>query len=308
MKKLIKYLLLLIVIFPFNVFASVKTFDRNDMENYGVNKRWEINNTNIDNVLKTPSVSATEKIYDFSDILTEEEEQEIYKLFGEYTELTNFDIVFVSDSLPYTYDKVNEEYAVDFYDYNDFGINFEKYSGILLFRNTYVNDPYYNIYMFGDSQLYYVGDRVENVLDSIYNDFHSGNYVAGLNTFVNEMTKYYNEGIADEMSNYHVDKNGFLYQEYVPPYLSVFVISLLISILIVGILIKKNKMVRKATEAKEYLDKNSIKYTDKKDQFIRSHTSSYTVSDSGPSGGGGGFSSSIGSSGGGFSSGGGRHG
>ena len=68
------------------------------------------------------------------------------------------------------------------------------------------------------------------------------------------------------------------------------------------ILVSKNKMVRKAITANEYLDKGSINYTQSMDQFVRSHTTHYTVSSS--SGGGG----HGGSSGGGHSSGGGRHG
>ena len=74
-----------------------------------------------------------------------------------------------------------------------------------------------------------------------------------------------------------------------------------------SIMVKKNKMVAKATKATEYLDRQSIKYTEKHDDFITSHVSSYRISSS-SGGSGGGFSSSGGSSGGGHSSGGGRHG
>ena len=65
-------------------------------------------------------------------------------------------------------------------------------------------------------------------------------------------------------------------------------------------------MIKKETEATHYMNKASLNYTKKQDNFITSHTTSYTVSSS--SGGGGGGFSSGGSSGGGFSSGGGRHG
>ncbi len=71
------------------------------------------------------------------------------------------------------------------------------------------------------------------------------------------------------------------------------------------ILVKKNKMVIKATEAENYLDQSSVNITNKQDQFLTTHTTSYTVSSSS---GGGGAGSHSGSSGGGHSSGGGRHG
>ena len=68
------------------------------------------------------------------------------------------------------------------------------------------------------------------------------------------------------------------------------------------ILVNKNKMIKRATKAAEYMDKKSVNYSVKNDRFITSRTTSYTVSSS--SGGG----SRGGSSGRGFSSGGGRHG
>ena len=74
------------------------------------------------------------------------------------------------------------------------------------------------------------------------------------------------------------------------------------------ILVKKNKMVAKATQAGEYLIKDSINIKNRKDVFLHSHTTSYTVSHDSGGGGGGGHSSHSGSSGGGHSSGGGRHG
>jgi hypothetical protein len=54
--------------------AEVKTYDRNVLENYGVNKKWEINESNRHNVMNTHAVDASEKIYDFEDILSETDE------------------------------------------------------------------------------------------------------------------------------------------------------------------------------------------------------------------------------------------
>ena len=68
------------------------------------------------------------------------------------------EMVFVSIDMPYNYDSKNEEFAADFYDYNDFGLNFDKYNGILLLRNNYSSDRYYDIYTFGDAQLYFKVD------------------------------------------------------------------------------------------------------------------------------------------------------
>lgn len=301
MKKLL--IVILSFVFISSVSASTKTYPRLDSNNYGVNKDIKINSNNLDNVQSTYLVDASEKVYDFADILTDDEEDDVYELISEFISLTNMDMVFLSIDMPYSYDSKHDEYASQFYDYNDFGIDFNNYSGILLLRNDYNFSRYYNIYAFGDAQLYFSHNRLENILDTIYNDFVSKDYYDGISTFVSMSSSYYESGIPNEMKNYYIDLNGFLVKNYVVPIMPCFIGSSIITLIVMLILVKKNKMVKKASKATEYLDISSINYSVSNDQFINSHTSSYTVSSS--SGGGG---SRSGSSGRGFSSGGGRHG
>lgn len=285
-----------------------QTKDRNSSNNLGVNKKWKITSSNESNVLSTKYVDADEKIYDFSGVLTEDEVEKLKEQAKEFKKKTKMEIIILIDNVPYTYDSKNEDFAADFYDYNDFGLDLDdNYSGVLLFRNTYEQDPYYNIYTFGKAQLYFSYNRLENTLDDIYDNIHNGNYYSGFSYFISKMTTYYDSGIPSEMKGYKLDETGHLKKTYRPPIFIAFLISLVTSSVIVFILIMKNKMVRKATKAEEYLDKNSINITNKQDQFITSRTTHYTTSSSSGSSGGG-FSSSSGSSGGGHSSGGGRHG
>ena len=314
MKKYLSLLILLVFAFISNVYAIPETEDRTTLENYGVNKKWEITDFNKANVLRTKEVKKKKKIYDFKDVLTEEEETNLKSQIDSFVEKYNMDLVLLIDDLEYTYDSANEEYAADFYDYNDFGIDFEKYSGIVLFRNTYEKDKYYDMYTFGNCQLYFDNYRYDDILDSIYNDLHDGNYYDGFSTFISKTSNYISSGRPSGLINYEVDDNGYLYEIPVPrvyriPWEAILPISFVITLVTMIILIKKNKMVKKAVTAEEYLLKNTINITKRQDLFVSSHTTSYTEShDSGGSGGGGGFSSSGGSSGGGHSSGGGRHG
>ncbi len=306
MKKLKFIFLIFICLLGINICnASTNTYERSK-DNLRVNKKWDINSNNINNVLNTPSVDATEKVYDFADILTDEEEHELKSMIDEFIDHTGFDMVFVSDSFYYSNDRDNENYAADFYDYNDFGIDNDLYSGIILFRNANNTDPYYGVYFFGNAQLYYSQEREDNILDDIYYDFKNKYYLDGLKTFFRETTHYYDEGIPSEMKNYYVDDMGYLKKHYVPPIVMGILGSGIITTIILIILVNKNKMIAQETKANEYLDRNSINYSIRKDNFITSHTTSYVVSSSSSSGGGGGVSSG-GSSGGGHS-GGGRHG
>ena len=306
-KKLLLGFIFLLIISVTNCYASTKTYDRNELENYGVNKGWKITESNKKNILNTPAVDASEKIYDYGEILSEEEEKELKGKIDEFIQKTNMDMVIVIPNFTYYDDNQNEDYAADFYDYNDFGMKYKNNSGVLFLRNVNESDPYYNIYTFGDAQLYFNYDRLETILDSIYDEIHSGNYVSGFTSFINQMIAYYQNGIPNNMKNYQVDENGYLYKIYSIPWGICSIVAAIITAIIMGIMVKKNKMVAKASQAEEYLNRNSVNITNRKDTFVTSHTSSYTISsDSGGSGGG--FSSHSGSSGGGHSSGGGRHG
>lgn len=313
-RKILKLTLIIVtfisayILLPTTVNAEVTTYNREELKNYGVNKKWNINTNNKDNILKTYAVDSNQKIYDFSNVLTDEEEQKLTERMHNFTEKYKIDIVILTDNYQYTEDSQNTTFATDFYDYNDFGINYKKYDGVMLFRNTYEQNPYFDAYSFGNAQLYFYDTRLSNTLDYIYDDIHSEAYYLGFNKFIDKMEEYYNEG---KLTDYYVDESGFLQkQKTASYYLKMIGLSMIIALVITGIiiytLIKKNKMVLKATKATVYMNKEKSKITNVQDNFITSNTTSYVISSDTSSGGG--HSSSGGSSGGGFSSGGGRHG
>lgn len=313
-RKILKLTLIIVtfisayILLPTTVNAEVTTYNREELKNYGVNKKWNINTNNKDNILKTYAVDSNQKIYDFSNVLTDEEEQKLTERMHNFTEKYKIDIVILTDNYQYTEDSQNTTFATDFYDYNDFGINYEKYDGVMLFRNTYEQNPYFDAYSFGNAQLYFYDTRLSNTLDYIYDDIHNEAYYSGFNKFIDKMEEYYNEG---KLTDYYVDESGFLQKQKTASYYQKMIgLSMIIALVITGIiiytLIKKNKMVLKATKATVYMNKEKSKITNVQDNFITSNTTSYVISSDTSSGGG--HSSSGGSSGGGFSSGGGRHG
>lgn len=307
MKKLSKVLIVILLLFvSVSVSASVTVKDRNDFENYGVNKKCKINESNKSNVLSTPLVNVDDKIYDFADVISDYDEINLKNMINNFVNKTNIDMVIVTINEPYYSDAEMEEFAADFYDYNDFGLNFDKYSGVLLLRNASLNNRYYNIYTFGEAQLYFSYERLEYTLDDIYDDIYNDEYLSGFTTFINKMENYYNLGIPSEMENYYVDNMGFLKEKYNPPIFMSLILSAIITGIVMYILISKNKMVRKANAANDYLEKETINYTQKRDDFITTRTTSHRINTGSSSSGG--RSSSRGSSGGGHSSGGGRRG
>lgn len=301
MKKIILILTILFNLTTIN--AEVTTIPRTE-DDLGVNKEITITDSNKDNILRTPRVDASKKIYDFANIIDENIEQELFDNIKEYIDLSSMDMVILTTDLTYS-DYQIEEYAVDFYDYNDFGLNFKNYSGILIVRNANEYNRYFNIYTFGDAQLYYPYERCEEILDNIYEDIRSDQYLEGFGTFIEDAKGFYTEGIPSDYDDYYIDDNGYMRKNYSVPFVGVTIVSGVITVIVIVILVKKNKMVKKATEAENYLDRNSINYKKSNDIFLHSHTSSYVVSSSSGGSSGG---SRTGSSGRGYGGGGGRHG
>lgn len=286
-------------------------YERTENNNYGVNKKWIINDSNRSEVLTTPYVDASQKIYDYSDILTSEEEQELKILIDDYINTTNMDMVLVTiDMENYISDSVYDNYAANFYDYNDFGLNIEDYSGVLLLRDSNQSYPYYNVYMFGEAQLYYDFERSEEMLDYIYYSFVNKDYLVGYKKFISMYTKYYNQGIPESNSNIDIDENGMMYVKYEAPIMLAIIVASIVTMIVALVLVNKNKMIKKETFAQEYLNRNSIKYYKDSKVLVSTNTTKHynppSSSSDGHSSGGGG--SIGGSSGGGHSSGGGRRG
>ena len=312
MKKIRLFLLLLFATFISisSVSASTNLKERTAENKYGVNKKWDMTSERIEYAKQTPYVDASEKIYDFSDILTDQEEQELYNIIIPMIEKYKMDIVIVTYNLPYTQDSENSAFASDFYDFNDFGLDYEKYDGVVLFRNTYEKDPYFDMFSFGDAQLKFYDTRMSSILDDIYYNLKNRNYLTGFKKWLTDVDRYANYS---DLDGYYVDDMGYLQKvkkKYKPFEFIIgnLIISGIITLIFILVNVKKNKMVRLATQASEYLNKSTFKLLEQSDKLISSHVTSYTESSSSSSGGGGGHSSFGGHSGGGFSSGGGRHG
>ena len=307
MKK-IKYFLLPLLLFLIINVNAVELKERTEENNYGVSKKWEMNSEKYEYAKKTPYVDAAEKIYDFSDILTDEEEKELKSKIDELIEKYHMEVIILTYDYAYSEDSDNSYFASDFYDFNDFGLDFDNYSGVLLFRNTYESNPYYDMFSFGKAQLKYYDSRMSDILDDIYNDIHSKNYLEGFNKWLTDVDSY---GNYEELENYNLDEMGHLVKirKFNPLILGNLLISSIITIIYITINVKKNKMVKLATQASTYLNKQTFKLQEESDKLVHSHVSSYVEPEpTSSSSGGGSHSSFSGHSGGGFSSGGGRHG
>ena len=274
MKRYIKLSLVFFVLFIFNitlVSASTNTNIRTE-DNYLINDWIEVTDSNRGNILNTPAVNAEEKIYDFADLYTDSEEKDLYNEVNSYIQSYNMDLVIV------TINRNNksspQEYADDFYDYNDFGISSNR-DGVLFLidmqnREIYMSTTGTAIEMYNDY-------RINEALDSVYTYMSDEDYYEGTSNYIDIIKDYAASGYPN---NSTISNKGDR-----PSIVTTMIVSLIITIIIMGILISKNKMVRKATTAEEYLNKESVNIKNISDILVSSNTTKQKIEHNTSSGG-----------------------
>ena len=295
-KRLLILFLLVVVIVPIKVFASTNTLERDDTLNV-----WDdIDKVKYKNdILMTPRVDASEKVYDFANLLTDEEEKELFTKIENYIEKYKMDFVVL------TIDKNNkistERYGEDFYIFNYFGFEDKKRSGSLFIID--MDQRNYHLITSGSMILYLDDSRVDNILDSVFDDVKGQRYYSAFNEVINKLN-YYGTSIPSSNSHVYVDPDGTLHKEKAPSIFLSFIAAGAVAIGFVVINISKHKSIKLATNANEYIDSSKTNIYKKTDKMISTHTSVVTIPKDPPSSSGGSSFHVGGSS---FHSGGGGH-
>lgn len=283
-----------------SVYASEPvTYERTETD-LKVRDSIKVNSSNKYLILKTPSVDADKKIYDFADLFTDNEEERLYGEVKSFIEKYNMDMVIVT--IDDNNKSTSQDWADDFYDYNEFGIG-DNHDGILFLidmdkRKMWISTT-------GHAILVYSDIRIDNILDDTYEQISKKEYYMCSMVFISDAGKYAKKGVASSNKNYRIDSNGE-YVKYEPfPIFPLIFISAIVTLIFMLIARARHKTVAKATKASQYLVKNSLNLSARDDRFINTHTSrTYSPQSSG--GGGGGGSSTHHSSSGGCHGGGGR--
>lgn len=229
----------------------------------------------------------TQRVYDYAEVLTQEQEDELEKLIAKRENQIGCDIVLVTinESLYEKYgitedtdanwERCITRYAEDFYQDNGFGYDEPGIDGdgALLLHNWYPDEKGSHLTHGGRVWEHYDDDMIGEVLDEVYYRALSNPYDA---------YRYYIEDMYNEMSG-----KG----NAIPP-----VMILLCAVLVSGIFVCmhiKSKEGTKTTTETTYVENNSIKYNIKRDELKNKYVTSRVIpkSSSGGSGGGGGRSS-----------------
>ena len=257
MKKII-YIFIFITCFflyPINSFASTNTFERTE-EDLRVPSDIEITEVNKELILKTPSVDEKEKVYDFADLFTEQEEKEIYEKIIDFINETNLDMVVVTISKN---NKIStREYAADFYDYNFFKLN-----GYLFIID--MDNREFFLLTTGIAENYIMYDRLDMILDYAVPNIKNEKYALATINIVKHLNQLFSLGIAD------VDENLTIFMGNVGKnyhILEITIFSLIATFVTMIVLISKNKMVKHATSSRNYLDQKTVQIKNVSNLFL----------------------------------------
>lgn len=286
MKKLfVLFISFFILVLP--VYASTNTYSRTTTD-LKVPKKIKYKSSMEHNVLLTPSVNANEKIYDFAELLTEEEEKQLYDKVKEFIANTNLDLAIVT--INSNVKDSTQEYADDFYDYNDFSIDGLAFVIDMQNRIFYISTA-------GKAMLYYDDYRIEYILSALDQEMYNHEYFNACNTLISQLTEYYDSGFSDNADKY-VIVGTQIYRK--TPYLLLSIIAVVSATIGTLILALRNKKVKLASNSNDYFDNKAFEITKDTKELISSNTSRVyiqpTDSDGGGSSGGGFHSGSSGAS------------
>ncbi len=296
MKKYIRFfacLLLFICFSCLDVYASTNTYDRTEENNYLVTgSDITITDSMLSDILSTPAVKASEKVYDFADLYSDSEEEKLYSEIVKFIDDYNLDLAVVT--IDSNTKSSTQAYAQDFYDYNDFGIG-SSYDGVL-FLIDMQNREYY-MTTSGSGIVMYTDARINSCLDAAYNGIVSGDYYDGTISFIDTMSDYAAIGAPDEFGN--EPKLTGVSKLKVMPWTTITIFSIVATAFVMYILISNSKLARQANSSRHYLTKADVSVADEIFLGSNVHRSArhHESSHGGGSSGGSGRSISSGSSG-----------
>lgn len=243
-----------------------------------------------------------ERVFDYADVLTDSEEEQLRELIADREKRIGCDIVLVTinesvlERYGYTqntdsnWEYCMQNYADDFYDEHKFGYNksFEG-DGVLLLDNWYEGEygSEKGSWLSTSGKIYqhYSSRMIDRVLDDVYNLVETSPYRA---------YRAYIEDIYREMS----DDNDVA--STMNP-VALFIIALVVAAIFIATHLKVKEGV-KTTVASTYVENGSIRFNVKKDQLVNKFVTSRVIQTSSGgggsshSGGGGGHRSSSGAS------------
>lgn len=219
-------------------------------------------------ILKVSAFDNTVKIYDYAQILTNNQEQRLKKLVDSYIRKYNIDMAIVT--VKHHEASSTQNYAMNFYNYNNFGTNDTK-DGIILVIDFMNDNTNFYIEAFGNSKMIYETYRINKMIKNISN-IKNDNYYKAIEKFIGDSDDYANKGAIFNSVRHELQNNTFITTKNIWVVIISIIISSIVPSIVILIYVFKNKMVKKSYLATHYLKKDSVVISVKKDTFYTTHT------------------------------------
>lgn len=254
-------LIIVCILFSCNdVLASTKVNIRTEND-YLIPENIVVSDSNKNSILSTPAINAEEKVYDFAEVLTDNEESALYKQINKFVTETNMDLVVVTIKD----NPVNsaKDYAHNFYSYNFF-----KDDGVLFLIDFAESE----IYMTTNGKAYdlFPDSRMQPILKNVYGRIMQKEFYTACSIFVNSISGFVGIGEVEKGEDVVIDVDGTVHKESL--IIEALVIALIGTVIGMIVLVSMNKMVKPATSSREFLVKESMVINDISDVFISSNT------------------------------------
>lgn len=152
--------------------------------------------SNADDV-RTNDQAPTERVYDYADVLTAEEEDALRTYIAECEAKVHVDMVLVTvsedmEGTGYSWETAMMNYADDFYDYNNYGYDKVHGDGALLLDNWYDGQEGSWLSTCGSVYEWFGNYEINRVLDAVYYEVENNPYEA-YRAYVTGVTEFMRE-------------------------------------------------------------------------------------------------------------------
>ena len=238
--------------FYINCYASVNTYQRS-VDNLLVPDDVEIDSSHIQDVLNTPAVAASEKIYDFADLYDDNDEFHLMRVLYQFIEESGIDAVIVTTRN--LNDFIISDYGAHFYDYNDFrdeGVLFVIYLGnyepqIFIGKNGKNSGKVFETF---------TDERIQQISQYIYPDIKNENYYMATQNYLKLVRSFW---VLEHDGNYRITESGEVVKEL--PWILIIIVSFGLTVLIMLLLyslIRNNNKIKLKDNLYSKIDSSTL--------------------------------------------------
>lgn len=221
------------------------------------------------------ATNTAQRVYDFAQLFTSSEVSQLEQGIKTLQESYKADIVIVTEDN--TQGKTSRAYADDFYDDNGFGYGSSR-DGLLLLIDMDNREIY--ISTCGQAIPIFTDNRIEEMLDSIVSYMADGDYYKAAYNFLVECDNYLSKGIPQSNTSanqqnypqYYPVENQETLREQITPVVAIFV-SFIFALAIT--LITRFSITHKYKKPSKHLPPlipQNVRFTERRDSFVTSHT------------------------------------